>query len=51
MVRSKPKVKPKKQVPGDDETEPTAGAPTGAPTSAFSIGDAVRHPMFGDGIV
>jgi hypothetical protein len=49
MVRSKPKAKPKKKVPPDDKTEPTEETPTIAPKSAFSIGDAVHHPMFGDG--
>jgi hypothetical protein len=40
----KPKTKPKKKPPADDDAEPT---PTVVPTSAFSIGDAVHHPMFG----
>ena len=43
----KPKTKPRKTPPADD-AEPT---PSVVPTSAFSIGDAVRHPMFGDGKV
>jgi hypothetical protein len=51
MVRSNPKVKPKKKAPADDKTEPTEKGPSVAPTSAFSIGDAVHHPMFGDGNV
>lgn len=51
MVRSKLKAKPKKQVPSDNEAKPTGEVPTGAPTSSFSIGDAVHHQMFGDGKV
>jgi uncharacterized protein DUF3553 len=42
------KPKPKKTPPADDGTEPT---PSIVPTSAFSIGDVVHHPMFGDGKV
>ena len=42
----KPKDKPKKKPPADDDAEPT---PSVVPTSAFSIGDAVHHPMFGNG--
>ena len=44
----KPKSKPKKTPPADDDAERTRSA---VPTSAFSIGDAVHHPMFGDGKV
>jgi hypothetical protein len=45
----KPKTKSKKAPPADDDNaEPT---PSVASTSAFSIGDAVHHPMFGDGKV
>jgi hypothetical protein len=44
----KPKSKPKKKPPTDGDAEPT---PSVVPTSAFSIGDAVHHPMFGDGKV
>ena len=44
----KPKTKPKKKPPTDDDSEPTRSV---VPTSAFSIGDAVHHPMFGDGKV
>ena len=44
----KPKTKPKKTPPADDYTEST---PSVVPMSAFSIGDAVHHPMFGDGKV
>jgi len=44
----KPKTKPKKTPPAGDAAEPT---PSVVPTSAFSIGDAVHHPMFGDGKV
>ena len=45
----KPKSKPKKKPPTDVDAEPTT--PVVVPTSAFSIGDAVHHPMFGDGKV
>ena len=44
----KPKTKPRKTPPAHDAAEPT---PSVVPTSAFSIGDAVHHPMFGDGKV
>ena len=44
----KPKTKSKKKPPTDDAAEPT---PSVVPTLAFSIGDAVHHPMFGDGKV
>jgi len=44
----KPRTKPKKKPPADDDAEPT---PSVVPRSAFSIGDAVHHPMFGDGKV
>jgi DNA helicase II / ATP-dependent DNA helicase PcrA len=44
----KPKTKSKKAPPADDDAEPT---PPVVRTSAFSIGDAVHHPMFGDGKV
>ena len=36
-----------KKLPADDDAEPTPSVPT----SAFSIGDAVYHPMCGDGKV
>jgi hypothetical protein len=49
MVRSKPRVQPKKSV--DDKAAPIEETLTVAPTSRFSIGDAVHHPMFGDGKV
>ena len=45
------KFKPKKKAPLDDKAGPIAETPTVAPTSLFSIGDAVHHPMFGDGRV
>ena len=44
----KPKTKPKKKPPTDDDAEPT---PSVVPRSAFSIGDTVHHPMFGNGKV
>ena len=56
MVRSKPRAQPKKKPPKkkppvDDRTEPIEETLTVAPASLFSIGDAVHHPMFGDGKV
>ena len=44
----KPKTKPKKTSPADDDAVST---PSAVPASAFSIGDAVHHPMFGNGKV
>jgi hypothetical protein len=44
----KPKTKPKKTPPADDDAVST---PSVVPGSAFSIGDAVHHPMFGNGKV
>ena len=43
----KPKTKSKKTPPADDD----AGSTPLVPTSAFSIGDPVHHPMFGGGKV
>jgi hypothetical protein len=51
MVRSKPKAKPKKKAQAENAIEPTEEAPSVSLRSAFSIGDAVHHPMFGDGNV
>ena len=51
MVRSKPRAQPKKKPPVDDKVEPIEETLTVAPASLFSIGDAVHHPMFGDGKV
>ena len=51
MVRSKPRAQPKKKTPVDDKVEPIEVTLTVAPASLFSIGDAVHHPMFGDGKV
>src|SRR5262245_3485779 len=51
MVRSKPRAQPKKKTPVDDKVEPIEETLTVAPASLFSIGDAVHHPMFGDGKV
>jgi hypothetical protein len=47
MVRSKPRAQPKKKPPAHDKAEALAVAAA----SLFSIGDAVHHPMFGDGKV
>src|SRR5215470_10888277 len=51
MVRSKPRAQPKKKPPVPDKAEPIEETLTVAPASLFSIGDAVHHPMFGDGKV
>jgi hypothetical protein len=51
MVRSKPRAQPKKKPSVHDKAEPIEETLTVAPTSLFSIGDAVHHPMFGDGKV
>jgi hypothetical protein len=51
MVRPKPRAQPRKKPPVHDKAEPIEEAVTVAPTSQFSIGDAVHHPMFGDGKV
>ena len=51
MARLRPHLsesEPKKTPPADHDAERTRSA---VPTSAFSIGDAVHHPMFGDGKV
>ena len=51
MVRSKPRAQPKKKPPVDDKSEPIEVTLTVAPAPLFSTGDAVHHPMFGDGKV
>ena len=51
MVRPKPRSQPRKKPPIHDRAEPIEEAVTVAPTSQFSIGDAVHHPIFGDGKV
>jgi hypothetical protein len=51
MVRPKPRAQPRKKPPVHDKAEPIEEAVTVASTSQFSIGDAVHHPMFGDGKV
>jgi len=51
MVRSKPRAQPKKKPPVDDKAEPIEETLTVAPAPLFSTGDAVHHPMFGDGKV
>jgi len=51
MVRSKPRAPPKKKPPVDDKAEPIETTVGAAPASPFSTGDAVHHPMFGDGTV
>ena len=42
----KPKTRPKKTPPADDDAEPT---PFIIPTSAISIDDTMHHPIFDDG--
>jgi len=51
MVRSKPRAHSKKKPPVDDKAEPIEKTLTAAPASPFSTGDAVHHPIFGDGKV
>jgi hypothetical protein len=51
MVRSKPRAQPKKKTPAHNKSEPIEETLAVARTSLFSIGDAVHHPMFGDGKV
>jgi len=51
MVRSKPRAQPKKKTPVHDKAESIQETLVVAPNSQFSIGDAVHHPMFGDGKV
>jgi hypothetical protein len=50
MTKSKPKTRPKKNTPTVKGGSPTEEAPLApVPQSAFSVGDRVHHPMFGDG--
>src|SRR5262245_18988072 len=49
MVRPKPRAQPRKRPPVHNKPEPIEEAVTVAPTTQFSIGDTVHHPMFGDG--
>jgi hypothetical protein len=51
MTKSKPKAKQKKTAPATEEGASTEEASPVVPKSAFSIGDRVHHPMFGDGKV
>ena len=51
MVRSKPRAQPKNKPPAHGKAEPIEEAVAVVPTSQFSLGDAVHHPMFGDGKV
>jgi hypothetical protein len=51
VSKSKPKTKPQKKAPPDDKAEPVQEPLPDAPAPLFSIGDAVHHPMFGDGTV
>ena len=48
VSKSKPKPKPQKKAPLEDKAEPVQQA---VPAPLFSVGDAVHHPMFGDGKV
>ena len=48
VSKSKPKPKPQKQAPLEHKAEPVQQA---VPAPLFSVGDAVHHPMFGDGKV
>jgi hypothetical protein len=50
MTKSKPKTEPKKKATTLKEGSPTEEAkPVSVPKSAFSVGDWVHHPMFGEG--
>jgi hypothetical protein len=49
--KSKPKTKPQKKAPLEDNTEPVQQALPAVPAPLFSVGDAVHHHMFGDGKV
>ena len=51
VSKSKPKPKPQKKAPLEDKAEPVQQALPDAPAPLFSVGDAVHHPMFGDGKV
>jgi len=51
VSKSKPKPKPQKKTPLEDKAEPVQQAVPDAPAPLFSVGDAVHHPMFGDGKV
>ena len=51
MVRSKPRAQPKIIIPVHDKAESVQETLAVAPALQFSIGDAVHHPMFGDGKV
>ena len=49
--KSKPKTKPQKKAPLDENVEGAQQALPDPPAQLFSVGDAVHHPMFGDGKV
>src|SRR5215472_10784736 len=51
VSKSKPRTKPQKKTPLYAKTEPVQEALPDAPAPLFSVGDAVHHPMFGDGKV
>jgi len=51
MVRSNPRAQPKKKTPVHDKAESIQVTLAVAPALHFSIGDAVHHPMFGEGKV
>jgi len=51
ISKSKPKPRPRKQAPLEDKGESVQQALPDAPAPLFSVGDAVHHPMFGDGKV
>ena len=50
VSKSKPKPKPQKKALLEHKAEPVQALPD-PPALLFSIGDAVHHPMFGDGKV
>ena len=51
VSKSKPKPKPQKKALLEHKAEPVQQALPDPPALLFSIGDAVHHPMFGDGKV
>jgi hypothetical protein len=48
-AKSKPRAKPKKTGPAIEGTPTEEASPAPVFQSAFSIGDSVHHPIFGDG--
>jgi hypothetical protein len=51
VSKSKPKTMPRKKAPLEHKAVPVQQVLPDAPAPLFSVGDAVHHPMFGDGKV